>query len=94
MLGATNLPWSLDGAMRRRFEKRVYISLPDYEGRLYLLKNRMKNEIHELSEENFQKITIKIAPAGRRGGRARVLLFWYTVLLSNLGLLPPQPLLF
>lgn len=53
VLGATNLPWSLDSAMRRWFEKRIYISLPEPEARLYLIKNMMKNENHNLNEENF-----------------------------------------
>jgi vacuolar protein-sorting-associated protein 4 len=29
ILGATNCPWAIDQAVRRRFEKRVYIPLPD-----------------------------------------------------------------
>lgn len=37
VLGATNLPWVIDPAIRRRFEKRVYIPLPDYEARLFMI---------------------------------------------------------
>jgi vacuolar protein-sorting-associated protein 4 len=39
VLGATNIPWGLDPAIRRRFEKRIYISLPEATARTGLLKN-------------------------------------------------------
>jgi katanin p60 ATPase-containing subunit A1 len=38
VLGATNFPWQLDEAMRRRLEKRVYIELPRTDDRLAQLK--------------------------------------------------------
>ncbi|KAL1138463.1 hypothetical protein AAG570_008526 [Ranatra chinensis] len=38
VLAATNHPWDIDEAFRRRFEKRVYIPLPDSETRCALLK--------------------------------------------------------
>ncbi|KAJ5493030.1 Vacuolar protein sorting-associated protein 4 [Penicillium diatomitis] len=33
ILGATNIPWQLDAAIRRRFQRRVHISLPDFNAR-------------------------------------------------------------
>lgn len=38
VLGATNVPWELDPAMRRRFEKRVYIALPEVPARTSMFK--------------------------------------------------------
>ncbi|RLN49020.1 hypothetical protein BBJ29_004331, partial [Phytophthora kernoviae] len=38
LLAATNLPWELDEAMRRRLTKRVYIPLPKAEARLALFE--------------------------------------------------------
>lgn len=38
VLGATNIPWSLDSAMRRRFEKRIYIGLPEAAARTEMFK--------------------------------------------------------
>lgn len=42
VLAATNRPWDLDEAIRRRLEKRVYIPLPSEEGRRQLFKINLK----------------------------------------------------
>lgn len=38
VLGATNIPWGLDSAIRRRFERRIYIPLPGVQARVRLLE--------------------------------------------------------
>ncbi|XP_052808952.1 katanin p60 ATPase-containing subunit A1-like [Mya arenaria] len=42
VLAATNFPWDLDEALRRRLEKRIYIPLPTEKGREELLKINLK----------------------------------------------------
>ena len=42
VLGATNLPWDLDDALRRRFEKRIYIPLPNPVGRRQMFEINFK----------------------------------------------------
>jgi len=32
-IGATNIPWEIDSAFRRRFERRIYVPVPDIEAR-------------------------------------------------------------
>merc|ERR1712224_785974 len=55
VLGATNIPWDLDAAIRRRFEKRVYIPLPDAEARSAMVKLNLGDTPNELTEFEFEK---------------------------------------
>lgn len=56
VLGATNTPWDLDSAIRRRFEKRVYIPLPEARARQTLFKHSIGSTPHSLSDEDMQRL--------------------------------------
>jgi vacuolar protein-sorting-associated protein 4 len=56
VLGATNIPWVLDSAIRRRFEKRIYIPLPEEAARLTMFKIHLGNTAHVLTEENLRQL--------------------------------------
>src|SRR3954462_545340 len=43
ILGATTIPWNLDSAIRRRFERRVHISLPDIKARMKMFRLAVGN---------------------------------------------------
>ena len=56
VLGASNVPWELDPAARRRFEKRIYIPLPDLYARKILFQNKLGKTPHNMSDEDFMEL--------------------------------------
>jgi len=56
ILGATNLPYSLDSAIRRRFQKRIYIPLPDKQARIEIFKIHIGKVVNDLDKKNFEAL--------------------------------------
>ena len=56
VLGASNVPWDLDAAIRRRFEKRVYISLPEAPARAYMFKLHTGDTPNNLTDKDFEEL--------------------------------------
>ncbi|XP_043921190.1 vacuolar protein sorting-associated protein 4B [Protopterus annectens] len=56
VLGATNIPWVLDSAIRRRFEKRIYIPLPEAAARSTMFKLHLGATPHSLTEKDFRDL--------------------------------------
>jgi len=56
VLGATNLPWELDPAIRRRFERRIYIPLPELETRYLLFKKLCSKTPNTMTDDQFRDL--------------------------------------
>jgi SpoVK/Ycf46/Vps4 family AAA+-type ATPase len=59
IIGATNKPWSLDWPFLRRFQKRIYVPLPDIRARMQMLRQYtapLKMDI-ELKLDDLSKVT-------------------------------------
>ncbi|KAH3902453.1 AAA family ATPase VPS4 SCDLUD_000030 [Saccharomycodes ludwigii] len=56
ILGATNIPWQLDGAIRRRFEKRIYIPLPDLASRTKMFELNVGDTPCKLTKEDYRTL--------------------------------------
>jgi SpoVK/Ycf46/Vps4 family AAA+-type ATPase len=56
VLAATNLPWAIDEAARRRFVRRQYIPLPEDEVRKKQLTTLLSHQKHELDDMDMQHL--------------------------------------
>ncbi|XP_047908051.2 spastin isoform X4 [Anser cygnoides] len=56
VMGATNRPQELDDAVLRRFTKRVYVSLPNEETRLILLRNLLSKQGSPLTQKELAQL--------------------------------------
>jgi len=56
ILGATNIPWQLDAAIRRRFQRRVHISLPDTPARMRMFELAVGSTPCELKQADFKNL--------------------------------------
>ncbi|KAK9126418.1 hypothetical protein Scep_015264 [Stephania cephalantha] len=59
VLAATNTPYALDQAIRRRFDKRIYIPLPDLKARQHMFKVHLGDTPHNLTESDFEILARK-----------------------------------
>lgn len=56
VLAATNLPWAIDEAARRRFVRRQYIPLPEPETRTTQLKTLLGQQKHNLTDADIMDL--------------------------------------
>ncbi|PWN41144.1 putative VPS4-vacuolar sorting protein [Ceraceosorus guamensis] len=54
VLGATNIPWQLDIAIKRRFEKRIYIPLPEVEARKRMFELQVGTTPSKLTSQDYR----------------------------------------
>ncbi|KAF8531021.1 AAA-domain-containing protein [Gautieria morchelliformis] len=59
VLGATNIPWQLDNAIKRRFEKRIYIPLPGPEARKRMFELNVGTTPCELTHKDYRSLADK-----------------------------------
>lgn len=56
ILGATNIPWQLDAAIRRRFQRRVHISLPDVNARCKMFSLAVGSTPCQMTQADYRQL--------------------------------------
>ncbi|KAJ5235295.1 vacuolar protein sorting-associated protein 4 [Penicillium citrinum] len=56
ILGATNIPWQLDAAIRRRFQRRVHISLPDINARMKMFMLAVGSTPCQMTQADYKQL--------------------------------------
>lgn len=59
LIAATNLPWTLDSAFLRRFQKLIHIPLPDQEARKRLFEINMGETLCGITAEDYEEFARK-----------------------------------
>ncbi|KAL4426462.1 hypothetical protein ABPG74_004468 [Tetrahymena malaccensis] len=57
ILATTNMPWELDVAVLRRFERRVLLPLPKKQARMEIFKNFAESKNHGLKQQDFDYLS-------------------------------------
>nr|CAD7417117.1 unnamed protein product [Timema poppensis] len=56
ILGATNIPWALDAGIRRRFEKRIYVPLPNETVRYYMFRFHIGDTPNDINDRDLREL--------------------------------------
>ncbi|KAF7591395.1 hypothetical protein BBP40_001622 [Aspergillus hancockii] len=56
VLAATNMPWDIDEAARRRFVRRQYIPLPEHHVREQQLRTLLSHQVHDLTDQDIDAL--------------------------------------
>ncbi|KAF7319364.1 AAA-domain-containing protein [Mycena chlorophos] len=60
VIGATNIPWAIDLSIKRRFERRIYIPLPDVSARETILKLHVGDTPSELTDADYRALAERL----------------------------------
>lgn len=59
VIAATNLPWELDAAIRRRFDRLLYVGLPSAEAKRAVVRRSLLQVTHNITDEQLNDIMQK-----------------------------------